>query len=123
METTEPITAGKSIKITRIKKGWTVTKLAKLSGVDRAHLSKIEAEIVSPRSDTISKLEQALGVVPLENSFPAISKYNQDKIYGGLIRMLNTNTLLAEFLLVSLSNEHSVISKSYKEFVTKITES
>ena len=48
------------ITAARVRKGWSPYTLARRSGVDAGHLSKIEDGFLCPRLDTLQKLCKAL---------------------------------------------------------------
>jgi len=49
------------IKTERAKKGWSIYRLSKESGVQISHISRIEQGLFSARYDTIEKLLHAMG--------------------------------------------------------------
>lgn len=52
-----------NLRTARDGRGWTMDVLAKRSGISKGTISRIESgEIVNPSNDTVTKLEQALGL-------------------------------------------------------------
>ncbi|WP_062233268.1 helix-turn-helix domain-containing protein [Fictibacillus sp. FJAT-27399] len=56
---------GKRIKLFRIEKGYTVTKLADIAGISKGYLSSIENHKNNPSAHMVKKLAKALEV-PVE---------------------------------------------------------
>lgn len=59
------ITIGKQIKILRMQRGLSITKLAQLSGVSKGYVSSIENHKTNPSAQMIKKVAKALEV-PVE---------------------------------------------------------
>lgn len=53
-----------TLTLVRKYKKMSIRKLAKISGVSRSEISRIESEDVMPRLDTLCELAEALGVLP-----------------------------------------------------------
>jgi transcriptional regulator with XRE-family HTH domain len=50
------------LRFLRTNKGLTQTQLAKLTGLDQSHISKLETGATKPSYDTLTRLAAALGV-------------------------------------------------------------
>ncbi|HEY9294110.1 MAG TPA: helix-turn-helix domain-containing protein [Microlunatus sp.] len=55
-----PVTLGQRVKAERARRGWSLARLAEVSGVSRAMISKIERDESSPTAVVIGKLSAAL---------------------------------------------------------------
>lgn len=60
--TNEDDKISKVIKMERIRKGWTMEKLAHESGINKNTISRIEKKITVPHDSTLGKILQALGL-------------------------------------------------------------
>lgn len=68
------------LRMAREKNGWTIYRLAKLSGVDTATIARLEATIggSNPLLSTTRKLEHALGVRPGQLTFDGPQPTSQE---------------------------------------------
>lgn len=74
-------TPGELIKARRKELGWVQDDLEWRSGVSKTQISRIERDMVSPELDTITKLEEALGISLLKE-FAEFEKTAQKKDGG-----------------------------------------
>jgi transcriptional regulator with XRE-family HTH domain len=61
-----------TLKAARIKKGWSLDRLADASGINKSTISRLERGETQPLHDTVQQLERALGLKAGELKFDAV---------------------------------------------------